>query len=176
MTKRNLTTTYLLPAILNTHGIPLKKLEDFGFINAYLLDVNYERTFDSCLHLLFKVDLPILFGEFIEKYTNEIIEEYDPYPGYTVLVFAFPVKYIHNYQKFLEGKYSLFTDDYKSLFPKTPTIQERQKGMTTTKEHLVFKKDEKLRKSLEELWCIEIPFGSELASIHGETDILDMNI
>lgn len=116
-TKNTNSTLFLLPTL----GLVKQELTWFGFIDAFIGDVNHEK-YDQGLYLLFKPSkLDAEFNLWIDKHRKRLdfIEDYDVDKGLVMLVFKLPVKYINDYTLFQEGKYSLFSKEFKELFPMT---------------------------------------------------------
>lgn len=103
-------------------GVNLLKPElmQYGFINAFLDDATHEHHYENSIYLLFQPPDLGIFEWFVqgEKIrTHLLMEEYDYPKGFVVLVYKFPAEYMDDYRLFLKGKYSSFSDKYKSLFP-----------------------------------------------------------
>jgi hypothetical protein len=165
--KQDKTVTDSTRFLLRGVGLLKPELAQYGFINAYIDDVDHEPHYKDCLYLLFKpVDIQALeffIEEQREERTPRLVEEYDHPGGYVVIVYKFPAKYMEDYRLFLEGKYSKFSDDYKGLFPMERT------GMTKknipTKEpsfyDLIFNRRDEMRNVLEEKLDVILDPGSE---------------
>lgn len=114
--KRTDSTRFLLRGL----GILPNAIDNYGFLNAFLDDIDHETHYENCVYLLFKPKELSLFEWFVEEEksrTNLLVEEYDYPNGFVVLVYKFPAEYMENYRLFKEGKYSKFTEKYKKLFP-----------------------------------------------------------
>lgn len=159
--KRTKTTMFLVPAL----GFTPAKLKTLGFVDAYLMDINREKTYKDALYLLFKPSERHSFELFIEENKDKILDDYDYDEGYIVVVFQFPIRFIANYDTFLQGKYSKFTSDYKELF-------RRPSGNTATDEDsawLIINKHPDMRKKVEEAIGQLLPLDSEIASVPSST-------
>lgn len=114
--KKNCTTIFLLPSIGHTRQELLK----YGFIAAYLDDVNHTVHYEEAVYCLFKPPDMANFQALLENEYDKsttIIEDYDYEGGYTVVVYKILERYLSEYHLFLEGKYSKFSPEYISLFP-----------------------------------------------------------
>ena len=121
--KFNCSTLFLLYPL----GLSIKSLKEFGFINCFLSDKDRETACPFPILLLFKpADMEVMQMFIEEEYrrTDHLIEEYDYDGGYVVLVYKFPVKWKEDYQKFLDGKYSKFSRELKSTYPKIVQITD----------------------------------------------------
>jgi hypothetical protein len=68
--KRNCTTMFLLPSVLNSKVYT----SEYGFINAYLQDHTHEVLYKDCLHVLFS---PKKFTKDFEDYINALEKMYN---------------------------------------------------------------------------------------------------
>jgi len=166
--KKNVATIYLLPGLIDNLKSSTKDLERMGLVNAYLTDVNHDKKWQDSIYLLFKVTDPVQLGDFILKHEDKIVDEYDYEGGFTVIVFCFPIKHIANYMAFKQGKYSWFTAEYKDLFNRLPSPEEKLIGLKKSVTHCVFNKSPDLRAIIEERIGEKLPHDSELASYPGE--------
>lgn len=140
------TTRFLL------RGLGLFKLElsQYGFINAFLDDIEHEHHYENSVYLLFKPSELSVFEWFVDgekARTHLVIEEYDYPNGYIVLVYKFPAEYMDDYRLFLQGKYSKFSQKYKDLFPltnKTTSSRNLTKEEPSFYSH-IFTRSEKMR-------------------------------
>lgn len=121
------TSLFLLPPL----AIGTDRLTANGFINAYLDDISHPTHYEDSIYILFKPHNLDVFNYFLtqEKSRITIIDDYD-YEEYVVLVYKLPPEFIGDYQLFLEGKYSKFSEKLKNLFLKNsnkndPSIQVR---------------------------------------------------
>jgi diadenosine tetraphosphate (Ap4A) HIT family hydrolase len=120
--KKNCTTIFLLPSIGHTRQGLLK----YGFLAAYLNDINHDISFEEAVYCLFKPSDMAEFQKFLEhehEKSSTIVEDYDYEGGYVVVVYKVAVRYLREYQLFLEGKYSKFSNEYINLFPTEVFIQ-----------------------------------------------------
>lgn len=107
----------MLPSIGHTR----QGLLQYGLVAAYLDDINHEVHYEEALYILFKPDNVAAFQKFLEEEYRKpslIVEDYDYRGGYIVVVYKVDERYLPEYQLFLQGKYSKFSSEYVSLFPK----------------------------------------------------------
>lgn len=158
--ERTCATVFLLPGI----GLQRQDILQYGFIAAYIDDINHSIKYKNSLYLLYKPTSR--FKEFLDSEygrTKLLIEEYDYPNGYVVVVYRFPKEFIPDYELFLEGKYSKFSEDYKNVFPKTTWI-ENEYGLRTEKftfQHLVFIKHPVIREHWYDKLGVQIPKDGE---------------
>jgi hypothetical protein len=147
--RKNCTTIFLLPSIGHTRQELLK----FGFLAAYLDDINHEVHYEEAVYLLFKPEDSLKFQAFLEnEYRKEtrIVEDYDYEGGYVVVVYKIHDKYLPEYQLFLQGKYSKFSLEYVAMFPSEIIVQDTM-GMPQIKKSLhyhIFNRS----KEIKEYW------------------------
>jgi len=158
-------TIFMLPAI----GLQRKDILSYGFMEAYLDDVNHEPHYDASLYLLFKPEEMDAFQVFLEKEykrTKLLIEDYDYAGGYVVIVYKIPEEYMKEFEMFLKGKYSKFRKKYMLLFPKTVKI-ENEDGKSVTEMSLayhIFDKTQSIRDYWEEKVGIVLDEEAEMWS------------
>lgn len=149
-------------------GINLLKpeLQQYGFINAYIDDVDHEPHYENCVYLLFKPNDPEALEYFIQtqrEQSNLVVEEYDHPGGYVVIIYRFPEKFADDYQLFLQGKYSKLSEEYKNLFPmeKTGMTSKRVPTKESSFYDLVFNRKEKMKNFWEERLGVILDVDSE---------------
>lgn len=123
--KDNVSMQLLFPC-LQIDGNLVRQFPEFGFVNTYL-------TWDKCeynfpvIYVVFRAEFTMPFYHFItqlEKNKNyiETIDE----PGAVVLVYKVPQVFHEDYCKFIFGKYSQCSKEYKACFPMSvPAIDEK---------------------------------------------------
>src|SRR6266498_2837841 len=117
------TTMFLVPCL----GIAPKTLEENGFMDGYLDDMNREIRYENSLYLLFKPTSMEKFNQFLileNERTPNLVDDYDYEGGYIVLVYRLESKYLNDYQLFLESKYSMFSNELKKAIPKIVKIMQ----------------------------------------------------
>ncbi len=152
----NCSTIFLLPGI----GLQRRQLLRYGFIAAYIDDLNHEPHFKDSVYLLFRppdMDLFQIFldNEYLRALTSgtfRIQDDYDYAKGFVVIVYKFPDMYMEEYKLFLKGKYSMFCKEYVSLFPtKIEVLQDDgSKSWEFSLPYLIFNKIDKLKEFWEE--------------------------
>ena len=133
--KKNCTTIFLLPGI----GHSRQSLLKYGFLAAYLDDINHSVHYENALYLLFKPEDLFEFSNFLTQEHSKgksIIEDYDYDGGYSVVVYLFAEKFLPEYELFLQGKYSEFRPEYTKLFPKTVKVSDPKLGIQVNKSSL----------------------------------------
>lgn len=156
----NLCTYYLLPLIgLNRHTFGKPE----NFINCYIAD---DRK-----HLVVELT------EFPLSLENHANYKFDfEHEGAILVVFEMPVQYLPTVIKFMEGKYSKFSDEVKSIIKKKSGLRWNvplEGGKTVSaKELLALDRDRVLREKLEEQLNIHIPIDAELMSSPYEEQVI----
>ena len=124
------TTRFLLPAF----GVNYKKYEELGFINCYLADKDREKVSEDIhIYFLFKPQDVVQSAalnkmiENLEESTQNmdnplLLEDYDYEGGYVVMVLKLNDIYRNDYELFLKGKYSHFSDTFKDIYPEERII------------------------------------------------------
>lgn len=177
--RKNCTTIFLLPGIGHTRQGLLK----YGFLAAYLDDINHSVHYENALYVLFKPEKQDEFHKFL---TNEhaknglVLEDYDYEGGYTVIVYLFAEKFMPEYELFLQGKYSQFRPEYTKLFPKTAKVLDPQFGIEVTKTSLqqhIFTRSKLIKKYWEKKIGQKLPDDMELwSSPDMSKEILDITL
>lgn len=149
----NASTMFLLRGL----GLDVNLLAKYGFISAYVDDIDHDIKYERGVYLLFKPKIidelqKFLMSEY-KKWDGKdsgIKEDYDYLGGYVVAAYVFPSKYQDDYQKFLMGEYSKFSEAYKKLFPKEITLNYPNGKMERTYDltYHIFEKSEGLRDNL----------------------------
>jgi hypothetical protein len=146
--KRNCTTMFLLPSVLNSKVYT----SEYGFINAYLQDHTHEVLYKDCLHVLFS---PKKFTKDFEDYINALRqtdiyeEDYDISPEYVGKVMVvLRLNPIHNKVKelVLQGKFSEIDPAYMEKFI-TP-VKDYKGDLTLP--WAIYTKNKNLKEKLEE--------------------------
>jgi hypothetical protein len=119
--KKTITSIFMLPTL----KIDRKKLSDNNCINAFIEDLNQENVYKDAIYILFKPSDMDKFKQFLdEEYerTDQIIEDYDYPDGFVMLVYKLDSKFKKDFDLVKLGKYSLTSEKFQNLFPKTVTI------------------------------------------------------
>jgi len=178
-TKKTHTDLFLRPML----GINEAYLNRFGYINAYLRDIDHDTEYENAIYLLFRPEDLQLFEKFIQAEKRRVgdlfLEDYDCGYGYVVLVYRIPAFYIDDYHLFLEGKYSKFSRELVDLFPETVTRKDEW-GYDKVDNSLhfhIFNRSKAMRNYWEEKLGVELELDAEYWSIpdlYGK-ETLDIN-
>jgi len=156
-TKRTKTSHYMLNTIF--HNSSLMSTE--YFVNAYLDDEELSHKFFRPLFLVFKVTpkdtkwntiAPRLRAK--PEYLMEYFVGVQDTKHLIVMVFQIPDKYAKDYINFKQGKYSLFTPEYKKLFARY-TANERAQPVES-KIWQVIHKTKELKAELEKYFTVNV--------------------
>lgn len=152
------------------------KIKDFGFINAFVKDLNHETEYSHPLYLLFKQAHAIVhFQDFVlgEYERGLLLEDYDYPEGFVVLVYDYPEECKSDYEKILAGKYSETSKYFQSFFVEKSVYKGKS---TDSYYHRIFNKDPEVRKAMERAYEVEIDEDSEVRSIPNiENETLDIS-
>lgn len=117
MNKENVSTVFLLPGIEIREELK-DQFYSFGFQNTFLTCPPLTYPF-PVLYLLFKpksIDQDFIrFGEELHRNPN-FLETIDAGKGKVVFIYRVPKRFRHDYELFLEGKYSKLSAEYKRCF------------------------------------------------------------
>jgi len=157
--KWNASTLFLLKPIT---GIGVGQFCEFGLVNSYLEDVDNDIYVGDYLLVLLKPNdydfLEILIDNQDRENIN-FVGEYDYEGGWVVLVYSIPEKWKEDFTKFKDGRYSALSEDFKSQHDKHVIINMRKKE---TIQYLVFYKDTKFKKDVEEYFDVVFSEEDEL--------------
>ena len=126
------TTLFLLPMLdLNLRNAAIKKF----LVNAYIDDADYEHDYTRPIFLLLKTknfedkDFINLCAFLRTMFTYKMDYDLGTQNGESLvmLVFETPEKWKHDYYHFKSGRYSKFSDEYKSKFPKEVVGADKRK-------------------------------------------------
>lgn len=153
-TKRTKTFYFLFPLLGNF-------MSEFpNIINCYLGDV--DKTYTNSLLALFKWSSTLAYSKFEDSLKDHpyFIESYEPTRKHTMFVFKIPNTFKDNYNKFLTGKYSQLSNEYKihilSFF--STSIQ------TQTLKAILYKEKER-REKMEQLLEVKISKDIDLLDL-----------
>jgi hypothetical protein len=165
--KKTHTELFLRPML----GINEAYLSRFGYVNAYLKDIDHEPEYESAIYLLFRPADLQLFDKFIQaekrRVGNLFLEDYDCGYGYVVLVYKIPDQYRGDYNLFLEGKYSKFSRELIEIFPETVPRKDEW-GYEKLDHSLyfhIFNKSKAMKNYWEEKIGVELSSDAEYWSI-----------
>lgn len=115
----NKSWTYVLPML----GKSWKDFRNIGnmlpksmFVNAFIGDETIEDSYNNCIFLLYKFSGDPVYLDFEKSFLMShpnFVHCYEPDKYHTMYVFTIADEYIIEYDKFLKGKYSTFSDTYK---------------------------------------------------------------
>jgi hypothetical protein len=173
--KKNCTTIFLLPGIGHTR----QKLLPYGFLAAYLDDINHEVHYEESVYLLFKPEDVSAFQKFLEdeyKKSSLIVEDYEYRGGYVVVVYKIDPRYLPEYGLFLEGKYSKFSSGYIALFPSEITSPTpKGVGAKPSLHYHIFNRTKEIRGYWEKKIGQDLPVDMEMwSSPDMEKEVLDI--
>ena len=151
--KKNNSSEFMLPMLGGN-----KKL---FFYNSLLLNCYIGTTEDKdCIVTVYKDSNSLIFNKFERAIIRlrSFIKAYD-IDNYIVFIFSIPKYYKKNYKKFLNGKYSEFSLDYKLQ------ILEFHDQEIDDRLGTILFKSEHLRQEMEEVLDAKISKDSELYSV-----------
>lgn len=152
----NKSYTYILPMLSTQFDVVKANL-----VNTYIGCDEYSG-YDNHIFLLYNyVGNPrfIEYEDYLE-HTKLFVAKYDPDTYHVMFIFKVPEEYQDVYDKFKQGKYSTFSEDYKILIFKFHSI--------TSENHKVAKvlyKHPELKEELEDRLDIILPPDSEVSSV-----------
>jgi hypothetical protein len=177
--RKNCTTIFLLPGIGHTRPMLLK----YGFLAAYLDDINHSVHYENAVYVLFKPEKPVEFQKFLENEHAKnklVLEDYDYEGGFTVIVYLFEEKFLPEYNLFLQGKYSEFRPEYTRLFPKSVKIRDKELKidmMKSSLQHLIFTRSKLIKTYWEKKIDQKMPDDMELwSSPDMSKEVLDITL
>lgn len=154
VSKRTKSSTFLLPMLGGSRNL--------YFWDTLLLNCFLATKEDSdCIALLYRWSADPLYIKFEKALTKFKFfrRRYDPTPNCVMFIFDIPKKYVRNYKKFIDGKYSKLSQSYKFKL-----LEFHDKDLDDTLGQVLFKTSRR-RESLEKKLGIALPKESELLSI-----------
>ena len=154
MAKRTKSSTFIFPMLTGNRRLFLWKSL---FVNCFL----HTEEDKNCISLLYRWSSDPVFLKFekaLSKFKS-FKRRYDPSPNYVMFVFDIPKKYKKEYQLFLKGKYSKFSQDYKLHI-----LNFHKLDMDSEVAQILFR-SKRRRKALEKKLNCSLPEDSELLSI-----------
>lgn len=176
--RKNCTTIFLLPSIGHTR----QKLLPYGFLSAYLDDINHSVHYENAVYILFKPEKMDEFHKFLSKeYLKSplIIQDYDYKGGYIVVIYSINDRFLPDYQLFLEGKYSQFSKEYMKLFPSKIAVDKKNgtKEVVYSLQHRLFNRTKDMKALWEQRIGQAIPENMELWSVPDMSkEVLDISL
>ena len=164
------TTTFLFPLL----GIPVllfKTKKGSRLVNCFLNDVKISKYKENCVFVVVDNFQDVDFVKFekeLEAHSN-FQTAYDILDGkYSVKVFKVLDEFAGDYSKFLDGKYSKFSEAAKDK-----VINSNFKGENFLNH--IFTKSPEARKILEESLGLELPTQAEVYGIYSvEKEVLNV--
>ena len=160
--KYTLTTSLLLPAA----GLDATLLVEFGFINAYINDAEYERVVGDQEKDVFVLLKPSSLDTRFEEYCamlrglSNYLDEYDIEGGFVMFRFKLLEEWKHIKDEFLTSKYSKIDRRYVNIF--FPQYYASPEGYVVSKNWQILTKAPELRAFWEEVLDTSIPEDFEL--------------
>jgi hypothetical protein len=152
----NKSLNYVLPML----GINYKQFRDLTFPKSQFVNVfvgDDSIGLENCILLLYKYSSKEEFDKLDEELRQhpEFDHTYEPDKYHTMFVFNIPLKYIEDFGKFIDGKYSQFTEEYKKHI-----LKFNESNLT---EGVLYKRESEF-KELEKKLGISIPRDQEASS------------
>tara|TARA_R110000744_G_scaffold28831_1_gene69157 strand:- start:44 stop:802 length:759 start_codon:yes stop_codon:yes gene_type:complete len=152
--KRTKSSNFIMPMLSGTRELYFwNKL----FVNAFIKTPED----DDCIALLYRWSsnpLYVKFEKALSQFKN-FRRRYDPSPDYVMFVFDIPKRCIRNYNRFINGKYSKFSKEYK-----IDILDFHDAEIEDEIGQILFQSD-KRRVALEKKLAADLPDESELLSI-----------
>ena len=165
MIKSNKSRTYLLPLIAPLIGIE----EKFYYLidNTYMLDSNNEYI--DCFFIVqdFSFKNPEFTSYEYRMTNNDLFVKNIDIGEKVIYIYKFPKEYLHEYNEFMNSRYSTFLEDAKKQILKYWTIL---KGRTTNGASFVLKikqilyKENILKNEIEKQLHVSLSDEAELGS------------
>ncbi len=168
MSKKDIEYTKSTYFVLPMLGYPLSNF-DTGYINCYI-KCDLISDYDNHIFVVFErdsLDQKVRLFEEFQDHNNFI--QVDEVGIYYVLIFSIPNEHQDDYYRFIAGKYSKFTRDYKTIIKSFwPNYVKGKRSRTIS---ILYPDDEKSlphRRDLEKKICSEgekLPKGSEINAV-----------
>ena len=148
--KKNITSIFIVPTL----KISREHLQNNGFINGYVMDVEHDVSYENCVYILFKPKDIEKFRDFLSNEydrTKSVIEDYDYKDGFIVVVYKLDDRFKKDFDLVKQGKYSKTSVAFQELFPKI--IKIRKNGYLRDEislQYRVFNKTEDMKTYWEE--------------------------
>lgn len=149
--KKTHTTVFILPAFMSEGGIKRLDLKGMGFVNAYIKDAEqpYEGN-DYRIYLLFKVESWGRFKTLYKKFEKWLVDEYDYKDNFVVIVLKIPQEWKKDFELFIQGKYSKFSQQFRSKLPDTEILETNPPTRVNTYVWQVINKLPELKERIED--------------------------
>jgi len=180
-TRKTCSTIFLLPGI----GLRRKDILQYGFLSAYIDDLNHPAHYGDAVYLLFRAEDKVSMNRLQEFLTSErnrtdlLVEDYDYEGGYVVAVYRFDPEFKEEYKNFLKGKYSKFRKKYTDLFPREVEIVDEKgdRKLQFSLQYHIFNRTDAIRKFWEDKTGEKLDGDTEMWSSPylNTKEILDIN-
>lgn len=164
--KRTKTTLFMLQTIFPNNSLMATEY----FVNAFIDDAKFKHLLHRPIFILFKVEPGstkwIMLAHKLRskpEFTLEYFCGMQDKKHLIMMVFKVPDRYSNEYENFIDGKYSKFSEDYKKLFPQH-TYNERAQPKESTIWQVLYKSDE-LKRNIERFFDTEFAPEDELWGI-----------
>jgi hypothetical protein len=161
--KKTKTTLFMLQTIFPNNSLVASEY----FVNAFIDDTKFKHDLKRCIFVLFKVEPKnprwLLFANKVKSKLEFILEYFVGMQDgrhLMMMVFKVPERYTNEYDLFIEGRYSKFSEEYKKLFPQRTFNEKAQPGESIIWQALY--KSEELRKKFETYFNVEFDPEDEL--------------
>lgn len=123
--------------LLNPLDLDKQRLDKIGFKGTYLNDEYNKTEYENPVFILFKPENVFNFQVFVDaeydrvnKHTGskDLRGDYNRGDGEVVLVYEFP--FAEDYQRFITGKYSEFSEEIIKTYPKTIKFKKGDNEVT----------------------------------------------
>jgi len=147
-----------------------------GFINCYIGDSRWNDSFNEKIYVLCRKNKDYFLKNIHKHDKGKLLLVIDPHYELTLLIFKTPNKYKVDYYKFLQGKYSQFSEEYKQQICKYfPRYIEEDGKSRLHNNYAILYPDKKYRKMLEARLGASLNDNSEIYSIPNiEEETLDI--
>jgi len=147
--ERTITSVFMMPTL----KIGRERLDENGFINAYIKDNSRQEQYKNCIYLLFKPTDLDKFKMFLdEEYerTKAVIDDYDYPDGYVVVVYELNMKWEADYHLIKQGRYSKTSKEFQNEIPKVVKIlKDGLRRDEISLQHRIFRKSTDLKEYWE---------------------------
>lgn len=161
--KRTKTTLFMLQTIFPNNSLMATEY----FVNAFMDDDGYKHLIKRAIFILFKVEPRntkwMMLAQKLRSKPEFVLEYFcgmQDGKHLMMMVFQVPERWSQEYEKFIDGKYSKFSDDYKKLFPQF-TYNEKALPIESTIWRVVHKSDA-LKKEVENYFSVAFDPEDEL--------------
>ncbi len=162
---------YLFPMIGLANQV---KRDYFTNLEGVFL-LNEDFNIKDKIYILFKKDYTVKFSLFTQEMMNMIYYSfsYEPDSQHVIYVFEIPYEYKREYQKFLDSKYSEFSENYKKSVIAFHSFKQGAQGdsiinVMYKKEAAYRAREKTLNEGLPEGSWIKIPRDQEIGTLWNE--------